>query len=816
MSSLKQQLHHFWSISWLRRSIISAIIMLIIVTIIPIAAQFSIQHLIEKQGADSAKIQDIDINPFTGTFELDTLTFSKSGYMPGKIQYLSGNLNMLDLLSSQIVFSDIQLSGVQLAVEKNEKNEVSLNGLLLVKNSSTQKAPLEEDSEASKPLDFALIRLGLNDIEVDYTEPDFNRNVMISELLLNDLISWKPEQPAKLNLKGNINETPLSVSAELRLFDVIKRINGTASLKALGFGPFAKFYRQYIQSMEGDISVESSFEISLSENLTARLKKAVELNNLKATYQNIDHRSDKILWNGVTELLEDGAVNIRGDLTVDGTQTRDNQQNYEIASFNQLSLKEIQYQSQEVSLGELSLDKLSLIDIKDSTNFVKVDNLNLKKFKFSPQSAALTIASIELKKPQVDVMITDQKQISFLLPLQNTLDALAGPQKEAQDEAASESKAPPLTMHIDNLTLSEPGMVHFSDNSVKPNYKTQLTLNKINLDNISSVEPSVFNLAIQQSEYTSINIEGKGLLLDPTGNIALKAKIKQLDLPPVTPYTSQAMGYGMKSGVVDSDIDLKIIKREIDSVVDLKIDSIEVVETDQKTAEQVSSASGMSIDLAISTLKDKNNVIELKLPVKGNLDQPDFDLSLILNKAMGKAMKSASLTYLKHTLQPFGSLVTLFSLAKAAAEHISLPPILFQTNSIELVEQQQDLLDKILKVLEERPGLKIKACGISALADQEAIHTLLLAEEKARLDAIAKKNGQKEKDGQKTEVKAPAEIVIDEAIIQQKMRDLADQRAAKVKDFFLEQGQLDANRILNCLSSSQLEADSKPSVEMQL
>jgi len=818
MSFLQQQCQFFWGIRWLRRSAISAIILLIILLLIPVIAQFTIIHLLEKQGADKASINDINVNLFAGTFELKELTFSKANSKPARIAYLSSNINMLDLFSSQIVISEAQVNGVDIEVRKNDNDELFLNGLPVVKESSTADVQPIKDSQESEPLKFALEKLELINITVYYDEPDFNRQGNISSLTLTNLKSWDTSSPANFNLEGRLNETPLSVTAELNLFDSIKQFKGTASLKSLGFGPYAKFYRQHVKTLEGNIELESTFDISLSENIQARLENNLKVSDLHAIYQAIDHRSENIEWQGVTELMADGQLSIQGDLAITGSETRDTKQDYQIAAFKQLALTNIKQSAKTIGFSQLLLDNLELIDLKDETSFVKIENTSLNNFAFNQNLAQLSIDKVELKKPAVHLEITEEKQLSFMLRLQNTLDELAPAPSESKtvDEPVDAAAEKPLSIAINKFMLIEPGVVDFTDNSVKPNYKTQISLDKVNLDNISSLEPAAFDLAIKQAEYTTFDIQGKGMLLDPTGNMELKAKIKQLDLPPVTPYTTNAMGYGMKSGVIDSDIDLKINKREIDSLIDLKIDSIEVVETNQETAEQVSSASGMSIDLAISTLKDKNNVIELKLPVKGNLDQPDFDLSLIINKAMGKAMKSASLSYLKHALQPFGSLVTLFSLVKAAADHISLPPILFNTNSLELKDDQQELLDKILKVLDERPGLKIKACGISALTDQEAIHAELVAAEKERLQEIAQKEAKDKSSGTKVAEKPPAEIVIAEALIQQKMRDLADQRAAKVKGFFLDQGKLDSNRILNCLSASNTKKDSKPSVEMQL
>jgi hypothetical protein len=174
-------------------------------------------------------------------------------------------------------------------------------------------------------------------------------------------------------------------------------------------------------------------------------------------------------------------------------------------------------------------------------------------------------------------------------------------------------------------------------------------------------------------------------------------------------------------------------------------------------------------------------------------------------------MQSASLSYLKHALQPFGSMVSLFNLAKAAAEHISLPPVAFQTNSLEFADKQQDLMDKVVKVLKERPELKIKACGVSSLEDHEAIKKELMTAEIERIK-------QQQKEGKKKEDpnKQKEEIIITEETIQQHMKDLADSRSAKVKNYFLEKGDLKSNRILNCLSSSNIDEKSQASVELEI
>jgi hypothetical protein len=48
------------------------------------------------------------------------------------------------------------------------------------------------------------------------------------------------------------------------------------------------------------------------------------------------------------------------------------------------------------------------------------------------------------------------------------------------------------------------------------------------------------------------------------------------------------------------------------------------------------------------------------------------------------------------------------------------------------------------------------------------------------------------------------------------MRELADSRSAKVKAVFLEQGKLESGRILNCLSTTNIDKKSVAAVELSL
>ncbi len=824
MHNFRQQLQQYWQLRWLRRSIISISTITIILLLIPVIIQYSIPYLLVKQGASKAQIEDINLNLFAGTFELKNLVITTGENTPTQLTRLYTDVNMLDLFSSKIIVHKLNIEGLDLTVKRHDDGTIAINGLIIpVAKENKEKQENVKTETESTPVAFGVDHLIISNSYINYQETDFEQKSQLKSITLSNLKSWDEASSAEVNIDTILNKAPFKLNAQLNLFSKVKQFKGHASLSTLSFTPYEKFYRDYLNQLQGNISLESDFDISLAENISAIVENQINIADINVAYKDISQSVKNISWTGQTSFNEKAELLVKGDLQIDKSLTIDHKQNYKISSFDQLTLKALQKGIESINFEQLKINNILLIDqgLKDQTKekqFVSLDLIDITEASFLTNSTELKVKQVALENPAINIELTSQKELAQLLPLLKTIENLQPEQPQKAEEKKEEHPpTEPMLIDIQQLILNKPGMINFSDLSVSPNYQTRVHLNTLDINNISSVNPANFNIALKQEEYTTFDVSGSGLLFDPTKSLNMTANIKQLDLPPVTPYSSNAMGYGMKSGVIDSDIKMKLENRNIDSNVNLKIDSIEVVETDKGTAEEVSSASGMSIDLAISTLKDSDNIIELELPIKGNIDKPDFDLSKVINKAMGKAMQSASLSYLKQAFQPFGSLITLYSLAKKAADHITLPPLQFKPNSLDFKDQQQEMMDKVIRVLNDRPALKIKACGVSALEDQQLIKKRLIEQEVARLEAINKAALEKSKtDKNKTEVKAvnPEEIVIDEKLIQQKMKELADSRAAKVKAFFLEQGKLKSNRILNCLSTSNTEEESQPSVEL--
>ncbi len=110
----------------------------------------------------------------------------------------------------------------------------------------------------------------------------------------------------------------------------------------------------------------------------------------------------------------------------------------------------------------------------------------------------------------------------------------------------------------------------------------------------------------------------------------------------------------------------------------------------------------MPLKLAIALLKDSKGVIDLDIPVQGSLDDPEFSIMPIVWKVLLNVL-------VKAVTSPFKLLGALFGGDDEDLEFVNFP-----AGVDTLVVSEQAKLDSLAKALNERPGLKLDVRGVAA------------------------------------------------------------------------------------------------------
>ena len=265
------------------------------------------------------------------------------------------------------------------------------------------------------------------------------------------------------------------------------------------------------------------------------------------------------------------------------------------------------------------------------------------------------------------------------------------------------------------------GRVFFSDRFIQPNYSANLSELSGGLSAFSNASapgggtPPLADLALRgRAEGTAaLEIVGKLNPLAQPLALDIQGKVRDLELPPLSPYSAKYAGYGIDRGKLSVDVRYSIAPDG-----QLKA-SNQIVLNQLAFGSRIegSDAPNLPVKLAVALLADRNGVIDINLPVSGSLNDPQFRLAPIIFKLIfnliGKAITA-----------PFSLLAG--ALGGGGDE---LSQVAFAPGSAVLNDEGRQRLDKIAKALADRPALQLTVIGHS---DLEAERSGL---RRARLDA---------------------------------------------------------------------------------
>jgi hypothetical protein len=359
--------------------------------------------------------------------------------------------------------------------------------------------------------------------------------------------------------------------------------------------------------------------------------------------------------------------------------------------------------------------------------------------------------------------------------------------KQPAADTVAETGAPAGRVMVKEIRVTGDSAVIVNDKTVQPPFGMRLTVTEVTLKNIDNGQPdqnSPISFKGRISKHSHINITGTVQPFAERPTLDLKNHVDGISLTQLSPYTITALGYALESGQLDAESTLQIDKGQIDSQNKLVIRGLKLSGVDNESREKLDNQLTVSLETALDMLRDKNNTIKLDLPVSGDINSPDFGLADVINTAVSKAITQGSMTYLKLALQPYGALITVAQMAGEAATKVRLQPVSFEAGEVVLSGESDSYLKKVAGIMQDRPEINIKICGLAVVADRIA---------------LAGSAVPKESDGKTAGSTRAVKPVSDLLLL-----DLAEQRADYVKDHLVTKYGVTASRLVAC--SPQIDA----------
>ena len=284
----------------------------------------------------------------------------------------------------------------------------------------------------------------------------------------------------------------------------------------------------------------------------------------------------------------------------------------------------------------------------------------------------------------------------------------AQPAQQAQASATTGKEAQDI--NIEKITL-QGGRVDFSDYTIKPRYSTQLKNLGGRISGLSLGKNKTADVELRGKIGSDVPFEIVGKINPSSDNffVDLSAKIRNLDLSPMTPYSGKYLGYKIEKGKFSLEIKYLIVKKKLESQNKIFFDQFTLGDkVESKDAVQ------LPVKLAISLLKDRTGKIDLDIPVTGNLDDPEFSVWKIIMKVLKNILVKAATA-------PFALIGSMFG----GGEDLSY--IEFDYGIARVNDENLKKIDNMVKALSDKPSLQIEITGYSdAENDPEGLKTYFL------------------------------------------------------------------------------------------
>ncbi|MEP5567869.1 MAG: DUF748 domain-containing protein, partial [Halioglobus sp.] len=252
----------------------------------------------------------------------------------------------------------------------------------------------------------------------------------------------------------------------------------------------------------------------------------------------------------------------------------------------------------------------------------------------------------------------------------------------------------PWKVEVPEIFISD-SAIDFQDESLPIPFRTVIGDVNGEILNISSAPGADTNVDVKGTVdgYAPVVLKGSAAPFDEPPGLNLSLTFTGVDLVLLTPYSGTYAGYAIERGLLNLDLGYELENNRLQGKNDIVIEQL-------KLGEKVDSdkALDLPLKLALALLTDVNGVIDLKVPVEGDVNDPEF--------AIGGVIASAVVNLItKAVTAPF----TLLASLVGAEDDLERAP--FSAGSAEVNEQTAARLGQLYEALGQRPGLTLIISG---------------------------------------------------------------------------------------------------------
>ncbi len=424
------------------------------------------------------------------------------------------------------------------------------------------------------------------------------------------------------------NESESASSAELMLVgeqieesskpwqlgvDLISIANGRVGFSDNRIDPAPQIYIDNIALTLGDFSTLEATQLpvnvsgkfraggELSVDGTLKLKPGFSLNLKTKTREIPLSIAQSYAQQNIDILIEEGVLNSDLNITIPGGQ-------------------------KPIIAGSVEIPHLKITNTDGKDPLIAWQELELKRFELDLNANRLDISVLDFEQLYARFAVHKDLSTNISDLLVDTNSGATAKANGIGDKTSAPMQSAPLEIVIGGIRVKDASL-DFSDMSLPLPFAAHVDKLDGTIGGFAtnSSESAKIKLEGQVNEFGLARIGGNMNLLDPLMHTDVALEFVNLDTARMSPYSGQFAGRKISGGKLTLSLNYAIEN----GIMDGKND---IVLSDFQLGDKIDSpnATSLPLDLAIALLKDPDGVIGAKLPVTGDVNDPQFALGSVI------------------------------------------------------------------------------------------------------------------------------------------------------------------------------------------
>lgn len=311
------------------------------------------------------------------------------------------------------------------------------------------------------------------------------------------------------------------------------------------------------------------------------------------------------------------------------------------------------------------------------------------------KAGLLTINDVLVDRPKIRFVMDAQRQSNFRslfskpeakVPADVKRDVPAAPSDSTVKAVAKPGAVTPEFLYDVRSVRLKSGAMHFADEAIKPVFRVDVTDLNGSIQGISNEPNRYASLVLngRAAKTGSLRARGQLAFADPRQNNDVSLIFRNIPLNATNPYTMTFAGYAIDDGRIDVDLRYVTKNGALEGKNRFVIKKI-------KLGDPVADYEGtrLPLGLAIALLEDSDGMIDVNIPVKGNVNEPEFSVGHLVWQAVKTVLSNV-------VTAPFRALGALLGIENVDA-------IAFVPGESALPPDGEEQLVRIAEFLAKRP-----------------------------------------------------------------------------------------------------------------